>query len=299
MKTRTKQCAHAAWSAGLILVFALLSFYPKEALSFSEKSLPSGQYSRAIDDKSGPLPAGQKPKAFEGVTIIQRLGDTIPADLTFTRHDGVQQTTAEIFGGSKPTLLTLNYYRCVTLCSVQLQNVSQTIKALGDWNKNQYRVVTISFDSSDTPQDALAKRQELATELGNTEWDFYVGDEKSINTLTDKVGFYYRYDPVTKEFAHAAAILFVSPARKLMRYLYGIAYDPRQVRLALLDAAEGKIGSLADQILLYCYHYDPSRGNYTNVAVKSLRFAAFGCLIFLVGFLAYWFRRERKKNRQK
>jgi len=283
---------------GLMALFVIFAFPALRSFAFSERSLPSGQYSRAIDDKSGPLPAGQKPRAFEGVTIVQRLGDKIPPTLTLTRHDGVQQTTEQVFGGAKPTLLTLNYFRCVTLCSVQLQNVAQTIKALGSWNKNQYRIVTVSFDPTDKPADALAKRKELTADLGNVDWDFYVADEKTIETLTDKVGFYYRYDPITKEFAHAAAVLFVSPSRTLVRYLYGIAYEPRQVKLGLLDAADGKIGSLADQILLYCYHYDPSRGSYTNVAVKSLRFAAFGCLVLLSGFLAYWFWRDRKKNRQ-
>jgi protein SCO1/2 len=184
------------------------------------------------------------------------------------------------------------------LCTQVLTGVESSLKAVSFNPGQEFEVVSVSFDPKDTPEIAAAKKQMYLRRYGrpNTAngWHFLTGDEANIKALTDAVGYHYKFDPETGQFAHASGIMIATPEGRLSHYFYGVEYAPRDVRLGLIEASQNKIGNPVDQILLFCYHYDPATGKYGAVAMNMVRFAGAGFVLIGGAFLLIVFRRERR-----
>jgi len=239
---------------------------------------------------------GVRPELLKEVGIDQKLNQSIPLDLTFGDEDGKTVALGQFFG-QKPVILTLVYYNCPMLCTQVLNGVESSLKELSTDIGKQYDVVTISIDPTESHVLAETKKEMYVGMYGRPGaaqgWHFLTGDEPQIKQLADAVGFRYAYDPDTKQFAHASAIMLLTPEGKISRYFYGIQYPTRDLRLGLVEASEGKIGSPVDQVLLFCYHYDPATGKYGLLISHVIKAAgALTVLILGVGMLIL-FRGER------
>lgn len=242
-------------------------------------------------------PASQRPPVLRDVGIDQLLNNPVPLDLEFTDETGRTVKLAEYFK-DKPVVLSLVYYDCPQLCTQVLTGLLGTLKTLPMTPGREFINLTVSFDPKETPALAAAKRTEYLNRYNRpgaeSGWHFLTGSEASIQALTKAVGFRFVWDPVTKQYAHASGIMVLTPEGRVSRYFYGIEYAPRDVRLAVVDASGGKIGSLADQIILYCYQYDPDRGTYSLVLMRIMRIFA-GLTIFTLAGLILFLRRKSKQ----
>ncbi len=222
------------------------------------------------------------PAALQGVGIDQKLDQQVPLNLTFRDEAGRPLPLATYFHG-KPVLLALVYYRCPMLCTQILNGVISSLKAVSFNPGRDFEVVSVSFDPKDTPETAAAKKENYLRRYNrpNTAngFHFLTGDETNIKALTDAVGFHYRYDPITQQFAHASGIMILTPDGRLSRYFYGVDFAPRDVRLGLVEASANKIGTPVDAALLFCFHYDPTTGKYGAFAVNLLRATGAGFLL--------------------
>jgi protein SCO1/2 len=243
--------------------------------------------------KPAPLPA-----ALAGVGIDQKLNAQIPLELHFRDEFNQSVPLSRYFHG-KPVLLALVYYRCPMLCTQILNGLESSLKAVSLNPGQDFEVVSVSFDPKDTAETAAGKRKSVLQRYGRpgtaNGWHFLIGDDPEIRALTDAAGFHFRYDPVTGQFAHASAIMILTPEGRLSRYFYGVEYAPRDVRLGLVEASASKIGSPVDQILLFCFHYDPATGKYGAMAMNMVRVA--GALFVLLGggVLLIVFRRDVRR----
>jgi len=215
-----------------------------------------------------------RPELLKDVGIDQKLNDSVPLDLAFRDEAGETVKLGQFFG-DKPVVLSLVYYNCPMLCTQVMNGMERSLKDVPMDIGKQFSVVTVSIDPTERPALASAKRA-LYTGLygrpGATQgWHFLTGDEPQIKQLANAVGFRYAYDPASKQFAHASAIMILTPQGKISRYLYGIQYATRDLRLGLVEASEGKIGTPVDQILLFCYHYDAATGKYSLLISRVLK----------------------------
>ncbi len=247
------------------------------------------------------LPTDVVPKEIQGVTIEERLGEKLDLNMSFTDQDGKPIKLGDLLKDEKPLLLSLNYYRCKTLCGVQLENLAKTIKDLKWPIGKDFHMATISFDKTDTPELAKSKQTEYLEKVGDLDgkWNFLIGSQLNIDKITKSIGFYYNYIPDKNEFAHTAAIFIISPDGTISRYLYGIDYKVKDVKFALMDAANGKIGSTTDRFLLFCCNYDPSLGRYTGLAIGLMRVAGIVTILFLLSIMFFYSRQRNKKNDKK
>ena len=191
--------------------------------------------------------------------------------------------TLKKFFGDKPVLLTLNYYRCKTLCNVQLNQVVKGLKGL-DWKPGKnYRIVTVSIDPRESAKLAREKRQNYLKSYGRGEvdWTFLVGTQANITRLSNAVGFHYKYDKKHDQYIHVPAIFFLTGSGRLTRYLHGLKYPSRSLKFALMEASEGKIGTVSDKLFMSCFHYDPETGTYSASAFGIMRLAASGFAVLL------------------
>jgi protein SCO1/2 len=239
------------------------------------------------------------PAILSKVGITQNLNSRIPPDLLFRDETGKSVRIGDFFG-RKPIVLSLVYFDCPALCTEVLNGELRTMKAISLDLGKDFDAVTVSFEPKDTPALAKAKRDVYAGQYGRPEaadhWHFLTGEQQSIDALTNVVGFHYAYDSSIRQYAHAAAILVLTPDGRIDRYFYGVIYPARDVRLGLVEASEGKIGTLTDHALLYCYQYDPMTGKYGVVVMNVLR-AAGGLTVLLLGiFMTVMFLRERKRS---
>lgn len=230
---------------------------------------------------------GVRPELLKEVGIDQKLNDTVPLDLTFRDETGQTVKLAQFFG-AKPVILSLVYYNCPMLCTQVLNGLERSLKDVPMDIGKQFNVVTVSIDPTERPVLASAKRALYAGLYGRPGavdgWHFLTGDEAQIKQLANAVGFRYAYDPQSKQFAHASAIMMLTARGKISRYLYGIQYSSRDLRLGLVDASEGKIGTPVDQILLFCYHYDPATGKYSLLISRIIKAAGiFTVLVIGIG----------------
>jgi protein SCO1 len=241
------------------------------------------------------------PDALQGVGIEQKLNGQVPLDLVFRDEAGRPVPLRTFFQTKKPVILALVYYRCPMLCTQILNGLESSLKAVSFDPGREFEVVSVSFDPKDTPELAASKKQMYLRRYGrpNTAngWHFLTGDPASIKGLTDAAGFHYKYDPATDQFAHASGILILTPDGRISKYFYGVEYAPRDVRLGLVEASQEKIGNAVDEILLFCYHYDPKTGKYGAVALNSLRAAGAGFALVCGVFLVIAFRRETRPAR--
>jgi len=239
------------------------------------------------------VPSTGLPTALRDVRIEQKLDAQLPLDLVFRDENGQPVKLGQYFG-TKPVVLALVYYDCPMLCTQVLNGMVTSFRVLPFEIGKEFDVVTISFDPRETAQLAAAKKKiyvgylpdRFQTNAGNG-WHFLTGDAESIRQITDAVGFRYHYDEATKQFAHASGIMVATPHGKLSRYFYGIDYPARDLRLGLIESAQDKIGSPVDQLLLYCYHYDPATGRYGAAIMNVMRAAGVLTIIGVVGMLIF------------
>ncbi|MEO1496386.1 MAG: SCO family protein [Planctomycetota bacterium] len=241
------------------------------------------------------------PPEMQGVGIDDKSGDQVPLDLRFRDERGKAISLADVFTGDRPVLLSLNYSDCPMLCGLQLDGLVRSLKELKLVAGKDYTLVSVSVDPLEQPVRARMTQQKYAREYGRSGaaggFKFLTGPQESITALADAIGFRYKYVPATGEYSHSAATMVVSPTGVLSRYLYGVMYDVPTLRLSLVEAGEGKIGTPLDQIILFCFHYNDSRGEYTPVARKMLSAgAALTVFVLGAGLLPYWFRRSSKNT---
>ncbi len=246
-----------------------------------------------------PTPVDGRPPILRQVSIEQRLGKPLPLDLTFRDEAGGIVRLGDYFG-KRPVVLVLAYYNCPMLCTQVLNGLLSAMRVLSFDAGREYEVVTVSFDPRDKPSDARAKKTPYLSRYGRpggaAGWHFLTGEKPAIDALTEAVGFRYAWDEKIGQFAHASAIYVSTPEGKLSRYIYGIEYAPRDLRLALVEASRGKIGTAVDQLLLYCYHYDPAAGRYSAVVMNMVRLAGVAAVLLLSTFLAVMWRRDRRRD---
>jgi protein SCO1 len=241
------------------------------------------------------IPAAALPMAVQGVGIDQNLNAQIPLELAFKDETGQAVRLGQYFRG-KPVVLALVYYECPGLCDLVLNGLSHAMEQISLNVGSDYEVVTVSFNPKESWQLAGAKKSNYIEKYqrgGAQEgWHFLTGREDAIKTLANTVGFRYNYDPVAKQFAHASGIMVLTPEGKIARYFYGIQYKPRDFRLGLVEASANKIGTPADQVLLFCYHYDPTTGKYGMAITEITRALGTATVLALGGFVFIMIRRR-------
>jgi protein SCO1/2 len=240
------------------------------------------------------------PKDLEGVGITEHAGARLPLDLEFTDEDGKPVRLARFFPGDRPVILTLGYYRCPMLCTLVLNSLVDGLKDLPWTPGQQFEIVTVSIDPTETPTLAKLKKQNYLADYGRpgaaAGWHFLTGREENIRKLAEAVGFGYRYVEERGQYAHPAAIFVVTPDGRMAKYLYGVLYQPKTLRLALAEAGQGKIGTTTDQLLLYCFHYDAQEGRYVLAASNIMRLGGAATALVVGLWLAVsWGRGVRKK----
>jgi protein SCO1 len=244
------------------------------------------------------LPTNDVPRPLTGIEIVDKRGADLPRDLQFTNHEGKTVTLGSYFTG-KPVVLVMAYYECPMLCTFVLNGLNAGLKDLAWKPGKEFRVVTVSFDKRDTVESARKKRevylQAYGRQIDPGGWDFLIADEKNVVELAKTIGFGYRWDEKTEQFAHAAGAFIVSPNGKLTQTLLGIQFSDRDLRLSLTEASEGKLGSAWDRVMLLCYHYDPNEHSYVLAGKRFMRAGGTLSALALGVFLARLWRREMRK----
>lgn len=243
---------------------------------------------------------GSAPKELQDVGIVDKRGDQVPLDLSFVDSDGRKVTLSQLFDGSRPVLLTLNYSNCPMLCSLQLNGFFDALRDM-PWNiGDNFQMITVSIDPNELPQRSELTKQKYLKQYGragvSSGWRCLTGTEENIRKLANSVGFHYRFVPERNEYSHAAAVMVLTPGGQVSRYMYGVVYDPQTIRLSLVEAGKGKVGSPLDQVLLYCFHYDETKGRYGPAANTIMRFGGVMTLVG-IGCLVLVFRRRSVAHR--
>jgi protein SCO1 len=267
----------------LICLFAFSSVFAQRAPG------PSSPLYGARPESGNPSTG--LPKALSDVRIDQKLDQQLPLDLVFRDESGQPVKLGQYFG-KKPVVLAFVYYDCPMLCTQVLNGMVTSFRVLPFKIGDEFEVVTVSFDPRETSTLAAAKKKVYVNYLpeamragANNGWHFLTGDQASITQLTDAAGFHYRWDDSTNQFAHASAIMVTTPQGRLSRYFYGIEYAPRDLRLGLIESSANKIGSPVDQLLLYCYHYDPATGKYGAAIMAVMRVAGVLTVLGIVAMM--------------
>ena len=246
-------------------------------------------------------PANSRPPRLENVGIEQHLDAQVPPDLIFRDETGKTVKLGDYFG-QKPLILNLVYYNCTMLCGEALAGLSSAMRLVKFDVGNQFDVITVSFDPRETPEMAAAKKIDYVKRYGRANaaagWHFLTGQPESINALTKAVGFQYQYDAKSNQYAHATAIMVLTPQGHISRYFYGVDFPPKDLRMGLVEASQGKIGNAVDAVLLYCYHYDPETGKYGAMVSNILRLAGAATILLLGGLIFILWRLDRSVGRK-
>jgi protein SCO1/2 len=263
-------------------------------------ALATGSWAQMNNGVMSP-PANTRPPRLENVGIEQHLDAQVPPDLTFRDETGKTVKLADYFG-RKPLILNLVYYNCTMLCGEALAGLASAMRLVKFDVGNEFDVVTVSFDPRETPEMAAAKKKDYVGRYGRPNaaagWHFLTGQPESINALTKAVGFQYQYDAKTNQYAHATAIMVLTPQGRISRYFYGVDFPPKDLRMGLVEASQGKIGNTVDAVLLYCYHYDPETGKYGAMVANILRLAAAATILFMGIFLFILWRMDLSVSRR-
>ena len=261
--------------------------------------LPSRAGAQYARPPEGPVPTGKSNEVLKQVNIEQKLNGQIPLDLKFRDEAGREVRLAEYFAKGRPVALTLVYYECPMLCNQVLNGAVGAFQGLSFTAGEEFEVVTVSFDPREGPELAAKKKEtylrRYKREGAEAGWHFLTGDKASVDALSEAVGFRYVWDEQSQQFAHASALMVATPQGRLSHYFYGIEYAPRDLRLALVEASEGKIGSPVDSLLLFCYHYDPAAGRFAPV-MGVLRAAGVLTVAGVVALIFYLVRKSRRRE---
>jgi len=275
---------------GLVALAVVVAAAPARAQFWRHRELPSGP------------PPDVKPVPLQEVRIEEKLGQALPLDTTFTDWRGRPFTLRQAFDGKRPVVMALVYYECPMLCGLMLSGMAKGIRQNGLELGKDFEAVTISFDPAERPGLAAERRRGYLQSVGladaGDDWPFLVGTEEASRRVSDALGFYYKYDQVSGEWAHTAAIFVLTPDGRISRYLYGIDYAPKDVRLAVVEAGGGKVGTSFDRILLTCFRYDPASRKYQPYAFGIVRAGGALTLIVLAVVVGRLFWRERTRARR-
>ncbi len=243
---------------------------------------------------------GQPVPGLERIRVDEHLMEQLPLDTQFRDHNGEVVRLGDYFDGERPVLLSFAYHSCPTLCSMVLSATVNGVKDTAWTAGDEYQMITISIDHRDTPEVAARKRAQVLRDYGRMDasddgWAFLVGDEENIERVANAAGYHYFWDGRQQQYGHPAAIMLATPEGKLARYLYGLQFDPGDIRLGLLEASEGRSISAGEQLLLYCYAYNPQEGGYTVIATRIMRIGGALTMFILGGALFLFWRKERRK----
>ncbi|MBL8123197.1 MAG: SCO family protein [Pyrinomonadaceae bacterium] len=286
--------------AAIVIVAAAFGVC-SEAVGQKSEHYNSPLYSPKYYDPSQGTSNGL-PEALQKVGIEQKLGESLPLDAEFKDEDGKPVKLGDYFAKGRPVVLALVYFECPMLCNQVLNGMTGSMKGISLDAGKDFEVVAISFDARENDKPDLGKNKKASylerygrpgTETG---FHFLTGTQSSIDAVTKAAGFNYEWDEKSNQFAHASAIMIVNPDGKLSRYLYGIDYSPKDLKFGIIESADNKVGSAADQLLLYCYHYDPATGKYGFAVLSAMRMGGILTLLGL-GAMGFVFWRRNKKVR--
>lgn len=253
----------------------------------------------SYDPRERDLVNNQMPEEFKGLGVTEQLGASVPLDLTFTDDRGNAVQLGQYFSGTKPVILSLVYYTCPSLCNIHLNGLMDGIDTLKFRPGKDFELVFVSFEPKDTVEIAAAKKESYVQEFDLESYrdgiHFLTGEQEATLALADAVGFSYKWDERSFQWAHASAAIFASPGGVITRYLHGVVFDERNLRLAVMEASEGKVGDIIDQIILFCFNYDPAGNEYAVAAFRVMRLGG----AVMVGIVAlwlvpFWWRRKRQ-----
>ena len=272
---------------------------PRRILSFSLALAVLALTALAAAHGTGKEPYSRDEAFLNDIGFDQKLGHEVPLDLTFRDEAGRAVTLGSYFS-TKPVIMLLTYYNCTMLCPVLMDGLVRALRPLSFDMGKQYTVLSVSINPREAPTLAAARKelylQRYDRKGASDGWHFLTGNEEAIQKLTQAVGFRYVYDAKQDEYAHAAGILILTPQGKVSRYYYGVEFVPRDLRLGLVEAAANSIGTPVDQLLLYCYHYDPLTGKYGLIIMNVLRLAGTATVFALGGFVLVMLRRDRRTD---
>jgi protein SCO1/2 len=262
-----------------------------------------GQALGPASQVTGANPNSKLPPVLQKVGIDQKLGAQVPLDVPFQNAKGETVTLRHYLnGGNRPVVLSLVYYNCPMLCPRGLDALGSSLGLMTLDPGKDYQVITVSFDPRDTPQTSAHQKaiqiQKLNRNGADQAWHFLTGNQSSIQQLTQSVGFRYQWDPQSKQFAHATALILLTPQGKVSKYFYGIDYSPTDLRLGLVQASDEKIGSFVDPILLFCCEYNPMTGRYDLLITRVLALCAAITILLLGGMVFFMLRFDRNRKRE-
>lgn len=246
---------------------------------------------------------GEDPKELRDLTVIEHPNEKLPLDLTFRDDQGKTVRLGDYFQGKNPVILSMNYSSCPMLCRVQLNGLVEGLDRVVWTAGQEYQIISVSIDPTETPEKAHETKEKYLQQYGRPEsadgWHFLVGSQENIRQLADAIGFPFRYVPERKEYAHPALLTLCTPDGRISRYMYGIEFPPQTLRLSLVEAGEGKIGTTTDRFLLFCFHYDPSKGAYGPTALNIMKLGGAAMLLALLAYLVpYWLASHRTRRRK-
>ena len=278
----------------LLAISALLM----SSIVMAQSSAVPSPLSKSYDAENVHLKAGETPKGLENVGIKENLGTELDLSLKFTNAKGEIKTLGDYINGEKPVILSLVYYTCPNLCNYHLNGLIEGLRKLKWTAGEEFDVVAVSFDHKEKADVALPKKQNYMKAYGRAGaekgWHFLTGDKASVDALAKSVGFSFRFDQETKEWAHSSAAIMVSPKGKVSRYLHGVFFEEKDLRLALLEATQGKVGDLIDSVILYCFKFNPKKNKYTLYAFNLMRAGATATVVLMGLFLIpFWIRQKR------
>ena len=259
-----------------------------------------GAASGGLQPAASTATTNQRPSILQQVGIDQHLNQALPLDLHFRDESGKDVRLGDYFG-KRPVILSLVYYRCPMLCGEVLNGLTSSLNVVNFGLGKDYDVVTVSIDPRETPQVAAQmkavylRRYNQHTSEAEQGWHFLTGQQDQIQQLTKAVGFRYVYDPRIDQYAHASGIQIATPDGRLSQYYYGIEYSPKDLRLGLIEASQNHIGTVVDQLILYCYHYDPETGHYGAIVMRVLRLAGIATVLLLGSFIVIMTRRDIRR----
>jgi protein SCO1 len=286
---QAERASQLSWRVAILVCILNSAFCISPASAQLQPGTP-GQMGHQVG-----IVASNVPPQFKAVTFAQRLNEQMPLD-TMLKDEAGRAVPLRQYFGQKPVVLAFVYYQCPMLCPLTLNGISMALKAMPFVPGKDFEVVVISFDPRDTPESANARKQahlaHWSAQGTAAGWHFLTGDQASIERLTSAAGFTYQWDEKTGQFAHVSGVLTLTPEGRLARYFYGVEYSPKELRLALVESSQGRIGSKVEELLLYCFHYDPTVGRYGWAVMTLVRAGGALTVALVLGFIVLMRRRE-------